>query len=81
MGLMWLPSEHRAAAREPLQEVREGEHEPYFLALEQDYDQMQRQQTGLRNSALPFMALTRQEVRLAYYHSVLDSWTQGNAKP
>lgn len=77
MGLMWLPPEQRAAAREPLQEVAEGAHEPYFLALEQDYDQMQRQQTGLRNAGLKEMALTRQEVRLAWFHGVLDSWVSG----
>ena len=29
---------------------------------------------GAAQQALPFMALTRQEVRLAYFHSVLDSW-------
>lgn len=80
MGLMWLPPEQRAAAREPLHEVKQGEHEPYFLALEQDYDQMQAQQRGLRNSGLKEMALTRQEVRLAYYHSALDSWVAERGK-
>jgi phenylpropionate dioxygenase-like ring-hydroxylating dioxygenase large terminal subunit len=80
MGLMWLPPEQRAAMREPLVEVKEGEHEPYFLALEQDYDQMQAQQRGLRNSGLKHMALTRQEVRLAYYHSALDSWVEERGK-
>jgi phenylpropionate dioxygenase-like ring-hydroxylating dioxygenase large terminal subunit len=80
MGLMWLPPEQRAAAREPLQEIAEGQHESYFLALEQDYDQMRRQQSGLRNAGLKFMALTRQEVRLAWYHAVLDSWTHGKRK-
>ena len=79
-GLMWLPEEQRAAAREPLIEVNEGEHEPYFLALEQDYIQMQRQQIGLRNRGLGFMALTRQEVRLAFYHAVLDSWVEAKGK-
>lgn len=78
-NLMWLPPEERAARREPLKEIAEGDHFPYFLALEQDWEMMQRQQRGLRNSGLDHMALTRQEVRLAYYHSVLDSWvgTQG----
>lgn len=80
MGLMWLPEEQRKAAREPLTQVKQGEHEPYFLALEQDYDQMQRQQLGLRNAALPFMALTRQEVRLAWFHSALDSWMERKGK-
>jgi phenylpropionate dioxygenase-like ring-hydroxylating dioxygenase large terminal subunit len=73
-NLMWLPSEERAGRREPLREIAEGDHFPYFLALEQDWEMMQRQQRGLRNTALGEMALTRQEVRLAYYHSVLDSW-------
>jgi hypothetical protein len=54
--------------------MTEGEHFPYFLALEQDWEMMQRQQRGLRNSGLDHMVLTRQEVRLAYYHSALDTW-------
>jgi phenylpropionate dioxygenase-like ring-hydroxylating dioxygenase large terminal subunit len=74
MGLAWLPPDQRAAAREQLREVPEGEHAPYFLALEQDWEMMQRQQRGLRNHALAEMALTRQEVRLAYYHAVIDAW-------
>lgn len=74
MGLMWLPEADRPAARQPLEEIAEGAHVPYFLALEQDYEQMQRQQAGLRNTGLTHMALTRQEVRLAWYHAVLDAW-------
>jgi hypothetical protein len=35
---------------------------------------MQRQQRGLRNHGLEAMALTRQEVRLAYFHAALDTW-------
>lgn len=70
----WLPEEQRAAARVARTVVPEGEHFTYFLALEQDWEMMQRQQDGLRNTTMPEMALTRQEVRLAYYHSVLDSW-------
>jgi nitrite reductase/ring-hydroxylating ferredoxin subunit len=76
---MWLPPEQRAERRAPLIEVKEGEHFTYFLALEQDYVQMQRQQTGLRNRALDYMTLTKQEVRLAHYHSALDSWLEGKA--
>lgn len=78
-NLMWLPPEVRGAKREPLRDMADGEHFPYFLALEQDWEMMQRQQRGLRNAGLHHMALTRQEVRLAYYHSVLDTWvgTQG----
>jgi phenylpropionate dioxygenase-like ring-hydroxylating dioxygenase large terminal subunit len=73
-NLMWLPRDERSARREPLREIAEGDHFPYFLALEQDWEMMQRQQRGLRNRGLGHMTLTRQEVRLAYYHSVLDSW-------
>lgn len=43
-------------------------------ALEQDYEQMERQQKGLRQSTLKYMALTKQEVRLAHFRSVLDGW-------
>ena len=64
----------------PLELVGEAEHQPHFLVLEQDYDQMQRQQAGLRNAGLKEIALTRQEVRLAWYHSVLDSWVEGKGK-
>lgn len=80
MGLQWLPPEQRAAAIEPLNDVPEGEHFTYFLALEQDWEMMQRQQEGLRNATLETMALTRQEVRLAYYHSVLDAWLDGGPR-
>jgi hypothetical protein len=73
-NLMWVPADERAAKREPLREIAAGEHYPYFLALEQDWEMMQRQQRGLRNTALGEMALTRQEVRLAFFHSILDSW-------
>ena len=78
-NLMWLPREQRGARREPLREIEEGDHFPYFLALEQDWEMMQRQQRGLRNRGLDHMALTRQEVRLAYYHSALDGWVGAQA--
>ncbi len=81
LNLQWLRPEERAAKREPLLEIAEGDHFTYFLALEQDWEMMQRQQEGLRNSTLRHMALTKQEVRLAYYHSVLDSWVEGKPKP
>lgn len=73
----WLPPEQRQAQRVERVDVAEGDHFPYFLALEQDYEQMQRQQMGLRNTGQKFLSLTRQEVRLAYFHSVLDSWIEG----
>jgi phenylpropionate dioxygenase-like ring-hydroxylating dioxygenase large terminal subunit len=73
---LWLPPEQRAAQRAELIDVPEGEHFPYFLALEQDWTQMQRQQEGLRNSGLEYMALTRQEARVAHFHAALDSWLE-----
>jgi phenylpropionate dioxygenase-like ring-hydroxylating dioxygenase large terminal subunit len=74
----WFPPEERAANRTELTEVAEGDHFPYFLALEQDYEQMQHQQRGLRNRALKEMALTKQEVRLAHFHVAIDSWVKGD---
>jgi phenylpropionate dioxygenase-like ring-hydroxylating dioxygenase large terminal subunit len=76
-ALLWLPPEQRAEQRTPLQEVAEDDHFPYFLALEQDYQQMAIQQKGLRNSALEYQVLTRQEPKLAHFHAALDSWTEG----
>jgi hypothetical protein len=73
-GLMWLPPDQREAARVEQTVVPEGEHVPYFLALEQDWEMMQRQQEGLRQRGLSEMALTRQEVRLAWFHAALDRW-------
>ncbi|MCJ2185377.1 aromatic ring-hydroxylating oxygenase subunit alpha [Novosphingobium beihaiensis] len=75
--LQWVPPDRRAALRTPLTTVPEGEHFAYFLALEQDYEQMQHQQRGLRNMAQPFLTLTRQEVRLAHYHASIASWVEG----
>ncbi len=80
IALMWLPPEQRRLQRAAQLDIAEGDHFTYFLALEQDWEMMQRQQNGLRNSGLEFMSLTRQEVRLAYYHSVLDSWVDSKAK-
>ncbi|MFA7587492.1 MAG: aromatic ring-hydroxylating dioxygenase subunit alpha [Novosphingobium sp.] len=80
MGLMWLPPEQRAQARIAPVEMAEGEHYPYFLALEQDWEMMQRQQEGLRNRALGEMTLARQEVRLAAFHAALDAWLVAGAR-
>lgn len=77
LNLQWFPPEERAERRTALTEIAEGDHFDYFLALEQDYEQMQHQQRGLRNRGLGFMALTRQEVRLAHFHAALDSWMEG----
>jgi phenylpropionate dioxygenase-like ring-hydroxylating dioxygenase large terminal subunit len=77
---MWLRPEQRVGKRTELVEIPEGEHFPYFLALEQDFQQMQRQQAGLRNSALKYMSLTKQEPKVAHFHAVLDRWLDGAAK-
>jgi phenylpropionate dioxygenase-like ring-hydroxylating dioxygenase large terminal subunit len=76
-GYQWLPAEQRAKQRAEL--IDEPKDFKYFLALQQDHEQMQRQQKGLRNRSLEYVTLTRQEVRLAYFHSVLDGWLEGNA--
>ncbi len=76
-ALLWLPEDQRAAALEPLQEIPEDQHYPYFLALEQDYEQMEVQQRGLRNRAMPYMSLTRQEPKVIHFHSMLDAWLEG----
>jgi hypothetical protein len=78
--LLWLPPEQRAAQRAELVEIPEGEHFTYFLALEQDWEQMQRQQRGLRNRGLQYMALTRQEARVVHFHSALDRWFEEGAR-
>jgi phenylpropionate dioxygenase-like ring-hydroxylating dioxygenase large terminal subunit len=70
----YLPPEHRAAARLEVQQIAEGDHFPYFLALEQDYVQMPIQQLGLRNRAMTEMALTKQEPRVAHFHGAVDRW-------
>jgi hypothetical protein len=74
IALYWLPPEEREAQRLKLSELPVGEHFPYFLALEQDFEQMEIQQRGLKNSLLEYMALTRQEPKLAHLHAALDSW-------
>lgn len=71
---MWLPAELRRQYRAELVDVKEAGTYKYFLALQQDYDQMPRQQQGLRNHALKFMALAREEVSIARFHSVLDRY-------
>ncbi len=71
---LWLPPEQRESQRTELVKVPEGEHYGYFLALEQDFAQMQNQQDGLRNRAVDYMMLTRQEPRVAHFHTVLDAW-------
>lgn len=74
---IWLPPELRAQYRAPLTEVEVAGSYPYFLALQQDYDQMQRQQHGLRNRALTHLSLAREEVCVARFHSVVDRYLDG----
>ena len=57
--------------------MREPGSYPYFLALQQDYDQMERQQKGLRNQALKTITLAREEVSIARFHTVLDRYLAG----
>src|SRR5262249_6526185 len=69
----WFPrKEGREAKRLPMTVRAEGEHVPYFLALEQDFQQMEAQQLGLKNRAMKYMVLTKQEPRVAHLHTELD---------
>lgn len=73
---IWLPPEAREAQRTPMTVIPDGEHVPYFLALEQDFSQMEEQQKGLRNNALSHMTLTIQEPKVAVFHNGLDRWLE-----
>lgn len=55
-----------------------GSHK-YFEALQQDYEQMQRQQSGLRNKGLDHLMLVKEEVVVAKFHDTLDRWMAGKA--
>lgn len=71
---MWLPDEFKAAyTAEPVEVDEPGSHK-YFEALQQDYVQMPRQQIGLRNTTLKHMALVKEEVVIAHFHSVVDKY-------
>lgn len=75
---MWLPEAVRSEYRvEPI-EVTEPNSYPYFLALQQDYEQMPRQQQGLRNHGLGHMSLIHEELSIARFHSVLDRYLATN---
>jgi nitrite reductase/ring-hydroxylating ferredoxin subunit len=77
IALMWFPESEREAQREPLTEIAEGDHFPYFLALQQDFEQMAIQQRGLRNRQLPYQVLTRQEPKIHHFHERVDHWVEG----
>ena len=70
----WMPPELRDKNRAQLVEVQVPGSYPYFLALQQDYDQMQRQQEGLSNVALQNVRLVREEVNVSRFHAVLDRY-------
>lgn len=63
--------------RAELVEVEEPGSYPYFLALQQDYEQMPRQQRGLRNTGLRALTLAQEEVSIAHFHSVVDRYMHG----
>lgn len=73
---MFLPAEVREEFRVELTEVDTPGSYPYFLALQQDYEQMPRQQKGLRNRLLKEMTLAQEEVCIAHFHSVVDRYLQ-----
>lgn len=52
----------------------------YFEALQQDYEQMPRQQLGLRNHTLEYLHLAQEEVNVARFHMVVDRYLEGGAK-
>ncbi|WP_165646255.1 aromatic ring-hydroxylating oxygenase subunit alpha [Mycolicibacterium fortuitum] len=73
---MWLPDEMKVAfTAEPIVVEEAGSYK-YFEALQQDYEQMPRQQIGLRNTALERMALVKEEVVIAHFHSVVDKYLE-----
>lgn len=76
---MWLPPGPREEYRSELVEVEEPGSYEYFLALQQDYEQMPRQQLGLRNHTLKYLHLAQEEVNVARFHSVVDRYLEGKA--
>jgi nitrite reductase/ring-hydroxylating ferredoxin subunit len=81
LGYMWMPPEQRDAARVELTEVDEPGTYKYFLALQQDYEQMPRQQAGLRNRRLEYQSLAEHEIRLAHFHRSIDRYLAVGARP
>jgi nitrite reductase/ring-hydroxylating ferredoxin subunit len=78
---MYLPPEHRDAFTVDLTEVDEPGTYKYFEALQQDYEQMPRQQLGLRNRRLDHLSLVKEEMLLAHYHSVVDRYMANGELP
>ena len=79
LGCMWLPPEERDTARVALTDVEDPGSYQYFLALQQDYEQMPRQQAGLRNRRLDHLALAKHEVRIAHFHRSVDRYLAAGA--
>lgn len=75
-SFIWLPEEHREAFRTTPVEVTEPGSYAYARALQQDYDQMPRQQRGLRSLKGDHMTLVMEEMNVARFHTVLDRWLQ-----
>jgi nitrite reductase/ring-hydroxylating ferredoxin subunit len=78
ISVMWLPDEYKEALRAARIDVAEPGEYKYFTALQQDYEQMPRQQLGLRNKQLEYMSLVKEEVVIAHYHSVVDRYLGAN---
>jgi hypothetical protein len=77
---MWLPAEYQEAFKAEPVVVEEPGTFPYFLALQQDYEQMPRQQRGLRNRQLAHMNLVREEVMISKFHSAVDRYLAGEVR-
>ncbi len=71
---MYLPPELEKDYRAELVEVDEPYSYPYFLALQQDYEQMPRQQKGLRNERLEYLTLAKDEACIAHFHAMVDRY-------
>lgn len=75
----WLQEEYRDMFRAEQVDVTEPGSYEYFLALQQDYVQMPRQQAGLRNTRLDHIVLAREEIGIARFHSVVDRYMAAGA--
>ena len=76
----WLQEEFQEAFRAELIDVQQPGGYEYFLALQQDYVQMPRQQAGLRNSRLEHISLAREEIGIARFQSVVDRYLASAAQ-
>ena len=73
---LWVKPEEQEAQRSTPTDIPVGEHFPYFLALEQDYQTMASIQAGLCNTAMKTLVVTRQEPKIAQFHTNLDRWLE-----